>query len=199
MSILNKNYWNDRYRNRNIPWDAGAPTTPLTAFVDQLEDKSIVILIPGAGLAHEAAYLFQQGFYNSWVCDWAPEPLEQFHQNYPDFPKRQLLCHDFFDLTGHYDLLLEQTFFCALPPDQRPAYTKKAWELLQPGGMVAGLLFAQPFDQPGPPFGGTKAEYLGLFSPYFEVLEMEVSPLSIKPRAGRELFFRMKARVLVED
>ncbi|MFN5665593.1 MAG: hypothetical protein ACK461_10475, partial [Bacteroidota bacterium] len=39
------------------------------------------ILIPGAGNAYEAGYLFQIGFQNVYICDWSPEPLQQFQLN----------------------------------------------------------------------------------------------------------------------
>ena len=191
---LNQSYWNNRYLDDNAPWDTGAATTPLATFFDQLADKNNRILIPGAGLAHEAAYLFENGFQNVFVCDWAEAALTQFSNNYPTFPKEQLICGDFFKVEPSFDLIVEQTFFCALPPTLRTAYVQKMSTLLTPKGILAGLFFAEEFDKPGPPFGGTKSAYTTLFSPYFDILEMELTPLSIKPRAGTELFFRMQKK-----
>jgi hypothetical protein len=66
--------------------------------------------------------------------------------------------------------------------------------LLADGGKLAGLLFAFPFEQEGPPFGGTKEEYEQLFSPHFDINHLAISEASIKPRAGRELFIELQKR-----
>ena len=191
---LDARYWQSRYLASSTPWDIGAPSPPLIRYLGKLKDRDLRILIPGAGHAHEAGWLFQAGFSRVTVCDWAPLALERFHQQYPDFPEQDLMVHDFFTLDRSFDLILEQTFFCALPPDRRSAYVQQCHHLLSPGGRVAGLLFASVFDRPGPPFGGEAELYRDLFSPYFHILEMEIAPDSIPPRQGNELFFCLQAR-----
>ncbi|MDX1334071.1 MAG: SAM-dependent methyltransferase, partial [Robiginitalea sp.] len=97
---------------------------------------------------------------------------------------------DFFEFNeGPFDLVLEHTFFCALPPDLRPQYAEKMAGLLKKGGKLAGLLFDFPLTEEGPPFGGSREEYLRLFEPFFEIRILEEARNSIPPRAGRELFF----------
>ncbi|MEO1260585.1 MAG: SAM-dependent methyltransferase [Bacteroidota bacterium] len=191
---LDKNYWNERYRSNNTPWDIGYISSPLKDYIDRITDKAVKILIPGAGRAYEAAYLYENGFVNVFVCDWAEEAFVHLLEKCPDFPRSQILIADFFSLTESFDLIIEQTFFCALQPVQREKYVEKINQLLNEEGHVIGLLFASRFDRPGPPFGGNKSEYLSLFSPYFEILEMEMSPNSILPRSGNELFFRIKKK-----
>lgn len=93
--MLNSNYWQERYQTNQIGWDVGAITTPIKEYIDQLKNKSIKILIPGCGNAHEAAYLWQQGFKNVFLLDYVAEPLNNFSKHYPDFPKNQLLLKDF--------------------------------------------------------------------------------------------------------
>ena len=58
------NYWEERYQNNEIGWDVGAITTPLKDYIDQITDKSIRILIPGAGNGYEFDYLIKKGFFN---------------------------------------------------------------------------------------------------------------------------------------
>lgn len=70
----------------------------------------------------------------------------------------------------------------------------KAHHLLNEGGVLTGLLFSSHFDRPGPPFGGTELEYRKLFEKLFEIENMEIARNSISPRAGNELFFRMKKK-----
>lgn len=188
---LNKNFWNERYAQADTPWDIGYVSPALKTFIDALPDKNIRVLIPGAGRAYEAVYLFRQGFQQVFVCDWAEESFRQLKTMVPDFPANQLLCTDFFELEGTFDLMLEQTFFCAIPPSLRTDYVNKAAQLLPSGKTLAGLLFASHFGIPGPPFGGTDAEYRKLFSPHFFIEAMEMCKNSILPRAENELFFQL--------
>ncbi|MEQ9305362.1 MAG: SAM-dependent methyltransferase, partial [Marinoscillum sp.] len=57
MNNLNKSYWNERYDKHETGWDAGEVTTPLKTYIEQLLNKHLSILIPGAGNAHEGRYL----------------------------------------------------------------------------------------------------------------------------------------------
>lgn len=191
---LDRDYWTSRYLENNTGWDLGEISPPLKAYIDQLKDKTLRILIPGAGNSYEAEYLFNQGFKNIHVVDIAAEPLANIRKRCPDFPENQLIHMDFFDVRGKYDLILEQTFLCALPVGLREDYAKKVHNLLQPGGKITGLLFNKQFSHEGPPFGGSKEEYLTYFSDNFKFTTFELCYNSILPRAGNELFFIFKKK-----
>jgi hypothetical protein len=110
----------------------------------------------------------------------------------PDFPEAQLHLLDFFTLNRQYDLVIEQTFFCALDPDLRQSYVEKMHEILVPGGKLVGVLFDEPMNSERPPFGGHSKEYMTMFSSFFR--EVNIAPCynSIQPRAGREVFVKLK-------
>lgn len=187
----NMNYWQNRYANQQTGWDIGYPSTPLKTYIDQLTNLDLAILIPGAGNAYEAEYLWQKGFRNITIVDIATTPLQNLASRVPEFPAAQLIHGNFYDHQGQYDLIFEQTFFCALPPEkaQRHQYAQQMFELLKPGGKLVGLLFDFPLDmEKGPPFGGSKDEYLNYLSPLFQIHKLERAYNSIEPRAGRELF-----------
>ncbi len=187
---LNKTFWENRYRDGQTGWDIGYPAPALTAYIDQLADTNSRILVPGAGRGYEAAYLWQQGFRNLTVLDIATRPLQAVRAKIPDLPEANTVQADFFAWQGGpFDLILEHTFFCAIPPGRRPDYARAMHRLLAPGGRLAGLLFDFPLTGSGPPFGGSKAEYEGLFAPYFTLKRLERATNSIAPRAGTELFF----------
>lgn len=112
-----------------------------------------------------------------------------FHERVNGFPEDQLLHQDFFELQGSYDLVLEQTFFCALDPSLREDYMSQMSRLLVRGGVLSGLLFNFPLTEDGPPFGGSEQEYRERFEPYFRLNALRESVLSIPPRAGREVYF----------
>jgi hypothetical protein len=88
---LDNQYWNSRYIDNDFGWDAGDITTPLKTYFDQLKDKSIIILIPGAGNSYEAEYLFKKGFKNVFVLDFAEAPLKNIKTRCKDFPSAQLI------------------------------------------------------------------------------------------------------------
>ncbi|MBY8962760.1 methyltransferase domain-containing protein [Flavobacterium sp. D11R37] len=186
---FDSNYWEERYKNNQTGWDAGSVTTPIKHYIDNLTDKNLKILVPGAGNGHEFEYLLQQGFNNSYVIDIASTPLQNIKARLPEVPDSHIIHGDFFDHAGEYDLIIEQTFFCALNPALRKQYAEKMYSLLKPGGRLAGLLFSFPLTEQGPPFGGSVEEYEAIFSPHFTINKMEEAYNSIKPRAGKELFF----------
>ncbi len=185
-----KAYWDERYRNSQTGWDIGKVSTPIKEYIDQLPSKQVQILVPGAGKGYEAGYLFHSGFKSVYALDISEVPFDKFRENYPGFPADHLLVADFFALKDmKFDLILEQTFFCALQPQQRELYVQKMHSLLREGGILAGLLFDFPLTEVGPPYGGHIDEYRELFSPYFEIRKLERAYNSIPPRQGNELFF----------
>lgn len=186
---LTEEFWSERYRNNETGWNIGYASTPLVEYFNQLEDKSIKILIPGAGNSYEAEYLFSNGFENVHVLDISSLPLQNLGNRLPELPKNQLIHQNFFEHDGTYDLIIEQTFFCAIDPDLRQNYADKMLELLNPKGKLVGLFFNFPEDpeRKGPPFTGTSDEYRQYFQSFSEV-NFESAHNSIKPRSGRELF-----------
>lgn len=187
---LNKSYWSQRYRDNRLGWDIGAVSDPLKNYIDQLEDRSLKILVPGSGYGHEVVYLWQQGFTEVYAADISAEPLRKISEQLPDFPDSHLLEGDVLQMEeGDYDLILEQTFFCSLLPSLRHDYVRAMHRLLKTGGKLAGVLFDTHFESDGPPFGGNAEEYEQLFSPLFRIKVLEPAYNSIPPRAGMELFF----------
>lgn len=186
--MLDKNYWEGRYMNDDAPWDASGVTTPIKDFIDTLTDKNLTILVPGAGNGHEFEYLVNNGFTNVYMLDIAEQPLKNAAGRMPQVTADRFIFGDFFQHEAQYDLVIEQTFFCALSPELRDAYVTQMHRLLKPGGTLAGLMFNFPLTEAGPPFGGSHEEYTARFSPYFNIRKMEPAHNSIKPRDGRELF-----------
>ena len=113
---FDETYWDNRYKNGTTGWDIGHISTPLKTYFDQLEDRSLQILIPGGGNSYEAQYLFEKGFQNVFVLDLSETALSNIQKRMPSFPKEQLIHQNFFDFEGSFDLIIEQTFFCALHP-----------------------------------------------------------------------------------
>ncbi|WP_408046164.1 methyltransferase domain-containing protein [Tenacibaculum crassostreae] len=188
---LSEDFWNKKYIDNKTGWDLGAISNPLQVYFDQLEDKKVKILIPGGGNSYEAEYLFNKGFTNVFVVDIAEEPLKRIQQRVSDFPSENLIHADFFELKGTFDLIIEQTFFCAINPELRPKYAQKTHELLSEKGKLVGLLFDAKLNEDHPPFGGSKDEYLTYFNSSFFIENMESCYNSTGSRQGMELFVKM--------
>ena len=108
MDFTTKEYWQQQYQSGKTGWNIGYISTPLKDYFDQLTDKNLKILIPGAGNAYEAEYLYHKGFHNVFVLDIASQPLQNLKQRFPDFPQEHLLETDFFTHYDTYDLIVEQ-------------------------------------------------------------------------------------------
>ncbi len=187
---LDQNYWDAQWATNKTGWDVGGATPAITDYLAQYANKTAAILIPGCGNAHEAEFLLQHGFTNVTLIDIAPNAVKLLKAKFAGIPQVKVLCGDFFKHEGNYDLIIEQTFFCAIPPSRRNEYAAKTASLLNENGKIIGLLFDRTFEKSGPPFGGCPCEYKPIFEPHFTIKKMEESYNSIAPRAGTEVFIK---------
>ncbi len=188
---LGEKFWNNQYNENTIGWDLGQVSPPIRDYIDQLANKDIRILIPGCGNSYEAGYLLQNGFTNITLIDIAPTLVKQLQQKFINNHNIKIILGDFFSHEGEYDLILEQTFFCAIDPSLRKDYVAKMKALLATGGRLAGLLFDKEFEQQGPPFGGCQGQYTPLFENDFNFKTFEPCHNSIAKRQGTELFINL--------
>ena len=186
-TFLSSGYWDNRYLHEQTGWDIGYVSTPLKEYFDQLNNKHIRILIPGGGNSYEAKYLAQLGFTNITIVDISPVLTKKLAATLNQ-PGITIFTNNFFALDGEFDLIIEQTFFCALDPYLRNKYAEKVKNLLSGCGKLVGLLFNIDFVT-NPPFGGNIEEYRQLFSSGLRIQIMEVCYNSIPARSGNELFF----------
>lgn len=190
-----KQFWEDLYQSGQMGWDIGEVSTPLKSYIDQLENKDTRIFIPGAGNSYEAGYLLEKGFTDITILDIAPTVIKKLKEKFRS-SNIQVIEGDFFQHFGQYDLILEQTFFCALDPSLRKDYARHVYDLLKPKGKLAGVLFHYHFDFGPPPYGGNAEEYKKIFTPYFHFKVWEPCYNSIPPRAGTEWFMILEKKDL---
>ncbi len=188
---LDQNYWDGQYKAKATGWDLGQVSQPIKEYFDTLQNKNCSILIPGCGNNYEAEYLLQRGFTNITVIDIAPTLVQDIKQKFAGNSNIKIIHGDFFEHQGQYDIIIEQTFFCALPPTMRQKYIWKMHQLLVEDGILGGLLFNRSFEL-SPPFGGSQEEYGKLFNSAFDFLKIDVARNSVLPRANSELFIEFK-------
>ena len=188
---LGQTYWENQYQANATGWDLGEVSPPIKSYIDKINNKKIAILIPGCGNTYEAEYLLTQGFTNVTVIDVAPTLVNNLENKFASNKNISIVLGDFFDHQGKYDLIIEQTFLCALPPSLRQKYVWKMHQLLSQHGKLAGLLFNRDFEA-GPPFGGNLQEYEQLFQKAFTFNSITIANNSVPARANNELFIEFQ-------
>lgn len=186
-------FWDSQYQTNTTGWDLGTISPPIKSYIKTLKNKNIQILIPGCGNSYEAEYLLEQEFTNITIIDIAPTLIKNLKTKFKNNQSINIILEDFFEHQGEYDLIIEQTFFCALPPAMRQKYVSKMHQLLAKEGKIAGVLFNRTFES-GPPFGGSIEEYEMLFKDAFNFLKMEACQNSVAPRAGFELWIEFQKK-----
>lgn len=193
--VFGNEYWNERYTAGATGWDVGYAAPPIKEYVDQVTDRYTKILIPGCGNSYEAEYLLSKGFADVTLLDISEVLIENLKQKFVGVQSINMIAQDFFDHEGSYDLILEQTFFCALHPSMRLMYAEKAHSLLKNGGKLVGVLFDKEFEKEGPPFGGSAIDYQGIFEKQFQIQKLEKCYNSIAPRSGAEVFINLNKKI----
>lgn len=178
-------FWDKRFREKCIPWDAGRVPAPLERFVARHPVRGRV-LVPGCGTGYEVRYLAQAGF-DVTAIDFSEAALEAAKGELGPLAHLVRLA-DFFGFEGDqtpYDAIYERAFLCALPRRVWGDWAKRTAQLVRTGGLLFGLFF---FDDnaKGPPFGIGAAELDALLLPNFERVEDEPAEDSIAAFAGRE-------------
>lgn len=190
---LDENFWDAQWKSNTIGWDIGHVSPPITDLISNIHNKKASILIPGCGSAYEAEYLVEQGFENITLIDISESACNILKEKFNYKPQISVLHGDFFKLDHQFDIIIEQTFFCAILPQWRTKYLWKMHQLLKTDGLLMGLLFNRTFEA-GPPFGGNEEEYKNLFNSAFEIEKMEIAKNSIEPRKNSELQFVFKKK-----
>ena len=184
-----QNDWQKHYDEDDLAWDLGEVARP---FVRLWEDNALspgTLIIPGCGQGHEVIYFAERGFKVTGV-DFSPGAIKLLRES---LSRRkldaQVMHRDFFQLgAAHdqtYDAMLEQTFFCAIHPDQRSSYVETASRILKPGGLLFGL-FYETGEEGGPPFNTTEADIRNFFSGLFNINRLEKCSFSSEKRQDKE-------------
>ena len=185
-------FWESRYRDNVIPWDAGKVPASLQEYTRTLLPGARV-LIPGCGSAYEAAFLAHKGL-DVLAIDFSPAAVDAARKNLAGFGDIVRLADFFdFDFGRPFDVIYERAFLCALPRKMWGGYADRCAELLKPNGVIAGYFFFT--DTPkGPPFGTSQAELATLLQARFDRVEDRPVADSIEIFAGKERWMVWRKR-----
>lgn len=183
--------WEQRYREGRARWDLGGPAPALVrAIQERPAPPALRVLVPGAGFGHDALAWARAGHRVTSV-DVAPSAVEGLRR----MAARAGLgvdarLADLFALPpawgSAFDLVWEQTCFCAIPVERRLDYVRALAEALVPGGTYLGLFWNH--GQPGgPPFDIAWPDVRGLFLGRFAEERVLAVPDSVPGRSHETL------------
>jgi methyl halide transferase len=181
--------WQGHYESNDLGWDLGHVAPP---FAKLWEEEKLPVgkaLVPGCGRGHEVIFLAENGFevtaidFSKGAVTYLESALDERSLS------GRVLHQDFFCLDnshdGIYDLVLEQTFFCAIAPRQRKDYVLNVMRILKPGGILVGL-FYQTDKEGGPPYNTTREDIEVNFAKNFKIQELNKTSLSAEQRKDKE-------------
>lgn len=187
--------WEQCYRTRETPWDKGIAAPPLLELIDR---HGIAlwgagpVLVPGCGFGYDVRALAALGVpvLGLDIAETAVEKARSF----PTAGAESYEAGDFLEpawLEGRrFSAIWEHTCFCAIDPESRGNYAESAAEVLNPGGVLAGVFYLMPYDpgedETGPPFKVSIREIDALLAPWFERIDAWVPQTAYPGREGRE-------------
>ena len=182
--------WEAWYQRGDTPWEKGAAHPALTDFLAENGPLAGEIFVPGCGSGFDVRALSTPSNHVVGI-DLAPFAIAKAN-SFPKVGREEYLLADLFALPAEFnrrfDLVFEHTCFCAIESEKRGQYVETVVRLLRPGGKLIAIFFINPdHDEPGPPYGVSRAELKELFGRYFS-LEREWVPARTHPgREKREL------------
>jgi SAM-dependent methyltransferase len=192
---MSETNWEEHYQTGDMPWEKGEASPGLVDFMAaQPHLAPGTVLVPGCGTGHDARVWARAGFAVTGF-DIAPSAVRLAREKTAAAGLRaEFRLGDFLadEPEQRFDWVFEHTLFCAIQPDRREDYVRALLRWLKPDGQYLAVNYLIP-DKEGPPFGTTRDELVGRFTPHFELLSDWV-PRSYPNRTGLELMLWWKRR-----
>ncbi len=193
---MSQDYWEQRYRTGDMPWEKGAPSPGLVDFLAAHPELARgTVCVPGCGTGHDVREWARAGF-TAFGFDLAPSAVRMaMERTQAAGLSATVQAADFLrdEPPLRFDWIFEHTLFCAIEPVERENCVDAVLRWLKPEGQYLAVNYLIP-DKEGPPFGTTREEVWRLFSSDFDLLH-EWVPRSYPNRTGLELmlWWRRKA------
>lgn len=152
--------WEQRWQERNTPWDLGEPHPGLYTLWKRLEpvQRTGTWWVPGCGQGHEAAFVVRKGLKVVGE-DFSPAAIEVAKETYGHLARFQT--GDVLEQkdAGAYHGIVDRAMWCALRQELWRDYLKSCHYRLRPGGVLISFAFASLKDvEEGPPFAATEGQ-----------------------------------------
>ena len=194
---MSRDYWEQRYRTHDMPWEKGEPSPGLVDFLAANPNlKRGTVCVPGCGSGHDVRAFAGAGF-DAFGFDLAPsaiplaEELTKAAGLTAKFARADFL-HD--EPPQKFDWLFEHTLFCAIQPSERDEYVRSVLCWLPLGGNYLAVNYIIIEGDDGPPWRTSRAEQLERFAPHFDLIA-DWTPRSYTNREGKERMFHWQRKV----
>jgi methyl halide transferase len=145
MSGPDVDFWQQRFRTHQVPWDRGAPSPQLLAWLDNGELScgalNGALVVPGCGSGYEVAELAARGFQVTGI-DYASVAVALTKDRLARTGlAANVVLADVLSWQPRTLLaaVYEQTCLCALHPDHWSAYALQLHAWLRPGGRLYAM------------------------------------------------------------
>jgi hypothetical protein len=177
--------WKKFWQEGRTPWDLGCQH-PATRYVLAEISKSIgyefsdkMVVIPGAGRAHDAMIFLQKKAFVRAV-DLSDIAVKEAEENFKSKRRFSATARDYFQLAQEdsegADVIFDRAMLCALPEGLRKKYAESVESHLKQGGLFISLPFRRFKEEiSGPPFEVSEVEMTGLFEKNFNLVLAERS------------------------
>jgi SAM-dependent methyltransferase len=179
--------WNDRYRDGNLPWDTGQPSSELQSVLGRIMIRPCRALELGCGTGTNSVWLAQQGFEVTGI-DVAPLAVERAEKRAhaagvtAHFAVADVLHLP--DPDGPFEFFFDRGCYHAVRRDAPDQYAAAVARQLTSG--ARGLILAgnarEPHD-PGPPVV-TEEEIRDELSTAFQILDLHEFRFDEAPGIG---------------
>ena len=188
--IKDPDWWTDVYKKEVTPgWDLKAPHPALVDTFPRMKQPRSRIMVLGSGEGHDAAYFAEIGHIVTAV-DFSEEAIKRAKSNYGSFPIN-FMHSSAFTVPKNYDknvdIMIEHTFFCAIPPEKRHQLVQTWNRCLVYGGLLMAVFFVTE-KRVGPPYGASEWEIRERLKKDYTILFWGRWRQSPARRQGRELF-----------
>lgn len=195
--IHNPNYWVNVYKTEGQPgWDLQAPAPAFIDMLPRLKMPKSRVLVLGCGEGHDAA-LFAEAGHVVTAVDFSAEGIKRGQEKYKHLSNLHFFQENIFNLPQEwnhsFDLVVEHTCFCAIPPNQRKNLVKIWRRMLHEEGQIMAVFFSM-LKRAGPPYGSSEAELRALMIKEFQFLFWGRWRKSVTSRQGKELFILAKKK-----
>jgi SAM-dependent methyltransferase len=205
MALLTQNvpeYWERIYASGGDNWSLPGATPALLDFFEHpLCPKSGSVLVPGAGLGHDAAAWTDRG-HEVLAVDFCPTSVDALAALTYKHAGLRALGIDMFELSptdakkcGHqFDIVYEYNTFSAVHPGRRDEYLEMCHRMLKDDGVFVAFFFPLTAGNTmqGPPHRISEVELMARLETVFEVVAKIKPTQSIPRRAGKEEIWVLK-------
>eukprot|EP00898_Chlorokybus_atmophyticus_P004500 jgi/Chlat1/5050/Chrsp33S05052 len=184
--------WEANWQEGRIMWDKGTSPEILLRLLQNKQLPPGRALVPGCGSGYDVITFAKSG-YQAVGLDGAPSAIKKAEQLRQDAgltaDQAQFELADFFTYKpdAPFDVIFDYTFFCAIQPEQRPAWAAKQASLLSASGTLITLIYPIGTHEGGPPFAVHPDHYEAVLKPVgLECVTLSDVDCSHAGREGKE-------------